>query len=349
MKTLQEVLEENDIQTFESSNGRRVAKCPFHEGDRNPSFTIYPNETYYCFGCRVWGNPVKFLVEYKGMPAAEAMAYVGVDYTIPRSEKKVIKVQNIFETAKFLFDIASRYADHLWETEGALKYLRDRGLSNAIIQKHMIGYTDGTTLHFDYAWEHKLAEEIGLMNKAGFEAMAHRIVIPNIIDREYCDFMIGRTVINDKIKYLGLRMPKPIMGFHQYRHAPILFMVEGQFDWLLLKQWGYPSVVMSGSHITKANVELLRGKFVVYIPDADDTGRDAARAIVDKLGPANTAIIDISEYGFKDISEWTQYDSNSETRFGQMILESLKDILLSNPTWSKYLPIWISAVPSLST
>src|SRR6185369_6639079 len=91
-KTLQEVLEENNIQTFESSNGRRVANCPFHEGDRHPSFTLYPNETYYCFGCKAWGNPVKFLVDYKKMDTASAIAYVGVAYDLPRAEKRVIKV-----------------------------------------------------------------------------------------------------------------------------------------------------------------------------------------------------------------------------------------------------------------
>ncbi len=273
-KTLLEVLSENDIKLIESGD-KWVAHCPFHKGDRDPSFTVYPNNTYYCFGCQKWGNPVKFLVEYKGMTAKEALEIVGEDYEIPKVEKKAIKVKNLLKTSKFLYDVAKLYHEYLVEQPGPIKYLMDRGLTEETVTRYMLGYTDGAVLEIQFAEEAAMANEIGLVNKGGYEALSHRIVIPNIIDKMYCDFMIGRTVINDKIKYLGLRMPKPIMGFYELRNSPILFLVEGNFDYLILRQWGYPAVVMSGSHITKFNYNLLKSRLIVVVPDNDETGEKA--------------------------------------------------------------------------
>src|SRR6185369_10992231 len=128
-KTLLEVLAENGIETIETSNDRYVAHCPFHKGDREPSFTIYPNETYWCFGCKKWGNPVKFLVEYKGMSDKEALEYVGLDFALPKAEKRAIKVKNTLKTGVFLYDVAKFYHEYLMEQPGPQKYIQDRGLT----------------------------------------------------------------------------------------------------------------------------------------------------------------------------------------------------------------------------
>lgn len=50
---------------------RKQTLCPFHE-ERTPSFFIYPNNTYYCFGCGEHGNAVDFLVNKFGYPFTEA-------------------------------------------------------------------------------------------------------------------------------------------------------------------------------------------------------------------------------------------------------------------------------------
>lgn len=34
---------------------RRTGRCPFHE-DSTPSLTVYPDDTFYCFGCQAWGD-----------------------------------------------------------------------------------------------------------------------------------------------------------------------------------------------------------------------------------------------------------------------------------------------------
>lgn len=345
-KNLLEVLSEEGIETFEGTNGRSVAHCPFHKGDREPSFTIYPNDTYYCFGCSAWGNPVKFLVEYKGITSKEALEIVGVDYQLPKSEKRAIKVKNLAKTSMFLYDIAQKYHEYLKNNTGPQKYLEDRGLTPETIDRFKIGYTDGAVLNLTFAVEYEMANEIGLINKGGYEALSHRITIPNIIEDKYCDFMIGRTVINDKIKYLGLRMPKPICGFYESRKSPILFLVEGNFDYLILRQWGYPAIVMSGSHISKSNYELLRGRTIVVVPDNDTVGEKAATDVKKTL--PNSIIIDYKNLGVKDIGELATKD-NAKESFDEIVKEALWDIPSLNQIWSKWLPNSIIPTHFLST
>jgi hypothetical protein len=40
-------------------NGLMVLSCPFHPGDNDPSLYIYPNNTFYCFGCGNHADPSK--------------------------------------------------------------------------------------------------------------------------------------------------------------------------------------------------------------------------------------------------------------------------------------------------
>lgn len=342
-KNLIEILTENDVDLKPSSNGRLVANCPFHEGDREPSFTIYPNETYFCFGCEVWGDAVKFLIEYKGLTAKEAFEYVGADYIQPKTEKsKVIKVKNTLATWEFLWDASTEYHEYLLGMPGAIKYLSDRGLTSDTISKYRLGYSDGRVLNLSYAWERKLADEIGLMTRKGFETMSHRITIPNIIEEGQVDFLMGRTIINDRVKYLGARMPKPLVGFHEVRHSPVIFTVEGQFDWLTLRQWGYPAICVSGTHL-KAYIRLpLVDKQIIAIPDIDDgEGMKAAKKIAEVFGE-NGTLLDISSLrvpGEKlDINSLAQSE-DGEQRFADLVKERiLWNIPLSRGQLMKWLP-----------
>ncbi len=320
-KTLIEVLEENNIELLDSGSGRRVAICPFHKGDRDPSFTIYPNDTYFCFGCEVWGDAVKFLVDFKKMSTTEAMEYIGIDYRIPRADKnKVIKLKNAVKTWRFLYSVAEQYHEHLKQTPGALGYLYKRGLTDATIEKYKLGYTDGRVLNISFAEEYALGTEIGLLTKDGFEALSHRVTIPNFLDRGECDFIIGRTVLNDKMRYLGLRVPKPLHGFYEIRQSPIIFLAEGQFDWLILRQWGFPAAVLGGSHLTTHSQNLLKSKNVVVVPDNDDVGHKSAQAL--KATFPGTIILDYSKFGTKDIAEFALQDSAREN-FIQLVKEQV--------------------------
>jgi DNA primase len=340
-KTLLEVLPEQGIEIQESSNGRWLAVCPFHEGDREPSFTIYThNDTYYCFGCggKTWGDPVKFLCDLKGWDTKKAQEYVGVDYEYKKTEKaNIIKTRDTVRTWEFLGRVSQLYHANLLRTDGAISYLKRRGLTDATISNYRIGYTDGRVLKIDYASDFALAHECGLVNGQGYETLSHRITVPNFNSSNGCDYIMGRTVTNDRIKYLGLRMPKPIYGFHEVAKSPIIFLAEGQFDWLLLRQWGYPAAVLSGSSLPKYHFTALKDKVVIIIPDNDSAGMTAAKSVHTSL--PKSYIVNWSEYGFKDIGELGAREDGEDILTniirGQEWLNSLP---LSKEIWMRYLP-----------
>jgi DNA primase len=354
-KTLTEVIGEQGFETLESGSGRRVMKCPFHKGDHEPSLTIYPTETYFCFACDAWGDAVKFLVDLKGWTSQEALDYVGADYKTPKADKtKVIKVRNTLATFRFLHDVAMEYHEFLRATPGALNYLHNRGLNIDTIRKYKIGYTDGHVLRLQTAYEMDLALEIGLINKSSYEMLSHRVTIPNITEEGQCDFMMGRTVINDKVKYLGARMPKPIQGFYEIRHSPVIFLVEGQFDWLTLRQWGYPAAVISGTHLSRANKQLLEGKKIVIVPDYDDTnvGINAANGLKESLGE-NAVVLDYGELktgpGKLDISSLAE-SKGGEFLFQTIVREQLPWLTMnfSRRVLSRYFPSLVDTIHSVS-
>lgn len=345
---LLEILEENNIKLISSSGDRKVAKCPFHEGDNTPSLTIYPNETYYCFACESWGDAVKFLVDYKNMSPSDAMAYVGEVVGTPKRESKVIKVKDTVATWKFLGEVVEDYHKFLLETPGALNYLHKRGLTDKTIRKYKIGYTDGHVLNLVFAYDWGMALKLELINESGREFLSHRITIPNLIGGGDADFLIGRTVNNGKPKYLGVRMPKPLFGYYEVRDSPIIFIAEGQFDWLVLRQWGYPAVILGGSHLTKAHQMLLYEKKVVLIPDNDVVGAGTIETLRNKL--SNFSYVDYSSLGVKDISELAQQDGGEE-KFATLVKEQQPWIITSTSTkiLARWFPTFQTQVYSLLT
>jgi len=44
--------------------GRRYAiRCPFHSRDSTPSLAIYPDQSFYCYGCQKHGaNAIDFIM-----------------------------------------------------------------------------------------------------------------------------------------------------------------------------------------------------------------------------------------------------------------------------------------------
>lgn len=352
-KTLKEVLVENEIELTEGSGERYLARCPFHKGDNEPSFTVYSTGTYYCWGCEAWGDSIKFLVEYKGWTTKQALEHVGEDYKFPKADKaQVIKIKNVSVSWKFIYDCNETYHRFLIQNPGAINYLRNRGLKDSTISKYKLGYTDGHILNLVYSWERELAVEVGMMNKSGYEALSHRIIIPNLLATEKnCDFIIGRTVVNDNIKYLGLRAPKPFFGFHELRHSPILFVVEGQIDWLLLRQWGYPAISMSGHHVPSYFYSLLANKYLVIVPDYDENGvgQGAAQALLEMFKD-RAIILDYSRYKKPgqnlDIGELA-LDDDGEQKFFEVVQENIWTLPISINTLTRSLPNLISTESAL--
>lgn len=65
-----------DTQLKDMGNGRRSTQCPVHE-ETKPSFVIYPDNSFHCFGCGLHGNnSIDFIMEVQGCSFPEAIKYL---------------------------------------------------------------------------------------------------------------------------------------------------------------------------------------------------------------------------------------------------------------------------------
>lgn len=76
-----EKAKQNPIQNHFEGRLRRVGKrfialCPFHQ-EKTPSFTIFPDNHWYCFGaCNEGGDAIKFVMKLKGFTFPEAVRFL---------------------------------------------------------------------------------------------------------------------------------------------------------------------------------------------------------------------------------------------------------------------------------
>jgi DNA primase len=95
-------------------NGKyNTALCPFH-AEKNPSFTIFPENTFHCFGCGEHGDAVDFVRRLYGLNFKDALRHLGIDnnpLTAKRMQQirkqKQAKEQNEFIERSICFTLAT--------------------------------------------------------------------------------------------------------------------------------------------------------------------------------------------------------------------------------------------------
>ena len=59
------------------SGTRKVGLCPFH-ADKTPSFFIFPDNHFKCFGCGVSGDVIDFTQKIHGLSFPDALKHLGI-------------------------------------------------------------------------------------------------------------------------------------------------------------------------------------------------------------------------------------------------------------------------------
>lgn len=66
--------------------------CPFHSGDRDASFKIYPaTDSWYCFGCGEGGDVIDFVAKMERCGFAEALKKLNADFCLGLEEKQSLR------------------------------------------------------------------------------------------------------------------------------------------------------------------------------------------------------------------------------------------------------------------
>jgi DNA primase len=287
---------------------RHVGLCPFHD-ERTPSFSVSADRgLYYCFGCGVSGDGIRFVQETEGLDFRQAIEHLADRYGVelkrehedPRAEERRRRRERLLGVVD---RAAAFYGRYLWESreaEPARAYLAGRGLGEEVLRGFRVGYAPA-------AWDRLTRaagadgfsmEELaaaGLVQRSergGYrDRFRERIIFP-LADPRGRTLGFGARAIraDQRPKYLNTseseiyHKGRQLFGIDRARAAIAktghVVAVEGYTDVLALHQAGFPEcVAIMGTALTQEQLaELGRaaGSGTVYLAlDADRSGQEA--------------------------------------------------------------------------
>ena len=292
------------------SGSNYAARCPFHN-EKSPSFTVSQTKQFYhCFGCGAHGTAISFLMEHQGMGFVDAVndlaGRVGMVVPAPvpdtRSKKETAEVTE--DLTDVMFKAAQFYKGQLKNSEKAVAYLKNRGLTGEIAARYGLGYAPGGWQNLEAAfpdYQAKTLADAGLLlaSEEGrrYDRFRDRIMFPIHNQRGVIIGFGGRVIDQGEPKYLNspetplFEKGRELYGLFQarsaIRDAQCVVVVEGYMDVVALAQYdiGY-AVATLGTATTPLQVrKLLRQTDnVIYCFDGDAAGRRAAwRALENSL------------------------------------------------------------------
>ncbi len=279
--------------------------CPFH-GEKSPSFFVTPDmQMYKCFGCGASGDVFSFLMNYEGLTFPEALAMLAerAGVVLTKRERTTSELQR--DRVLELMHLASEYYHYLLTEhavgKNALKYLKDRGVTNQSIKDFKIGYSldswDGLQLFLVRKKGYTLPEleAAGLIIRRGesngyYDRFRSRIMFPLTTYAGKIVGFSGRTMDPDAKEAKYINSPET----EYYHKSELLFgvnlakktirennriiIMEGEFDVISSHQIGLKeAVAIKGSALTDEQASLIRRLThnVVLALDADAAGQEA--------------------------------------------------------------------------
>ncbi len=292
-----------------------IGLCPFHN-EKTPSFTVSPSKGFYkCFGCGASGDSARFLMEHEKYSYPESLRYLASKYNIhieetqqTEEEKKEEKErETLYAVNSFA---ATHFADRLWNTDEGksigLSYFRNRGFTDAIIEKFQLGYSpekwdDLTAAALNKGYKLEYLDRAGLTiskNKRDYDRFRNRVMFPiHNLSGRVIGFG-GRILKSDKKKPKYVNSPeteiynksKILYGIH-FARTPIAkedecFLTEGYTDVISLHQAGIENVVASsGTSLTKEQISLVKRytQNITILYDGDEAGIKASFRGIDMI------------------------------------------------------------------
>ena len=282
-----------------------VGLSPFTK-ERTPSFTVNDEKQFYhCFSTNKHGDIFTFLVEVGGLSFPEAVEKLADEAGVqlrtfsPAEEEKFNKSKKLYEALEIS---KSFFSSQIFENDNslALRYLKNRGLSNDIINSYEIGYAPKGNKLEKYLMSNGVSHEI--MTLAGmtikdenkkdnfYDRFRNRIIFP-IRDIRNRVVGFGGRVINteDQPKYLNSpETPVFHKGGLLYNFSKIrpniknndnLIVVEGYMDVVSLASKGLNNVVAPlGTALTETQLNLLwkETDSPIICFDGDKAGKQAS-------------------------------------------------------------------------
>jgi DNA primase len=256
-----------------------VGLCPLHEETR-PSFYVNTRkDVFYCHGCGQGGDLIRFIQLSRHLSFRQSLACLDPQI-IPEAD-----------SATVLEQAAAFYQQQLDHYPEAMRYLLQRGLHDpALISELDIGYAPGGSLrrHLtaqDYSFD--LLRQVGLLNVNGSDAFYQRIVFP-LRQGEHIVNLYGRSICAAFAHRFLPGTKGGLYAWEKVRNCSELILVEGLFDYAVLRQAGFHNVTCSlGTHLnTDQFCQLCDGPRTVYLTfdvDNNRSGQQAAEQLAHRL------------------------------------------------------------------
>ena len=284
--------------------------------EKTPSFFVSPSKGIYKdFSSGKGGNVVGFLMEHEKLSYPEALKYLAKKYNIEIQEKERTPDDIQAESERESLLVVTSYAqkffiENLHKTaEGkaiGLKYLKERGLREDIIDKFQLGYSpeekDAFTkaaLKSGYKMEFLLKSGLSIeKNNFHFDRSHGRVIFPIQGLSGNINGFGARALGGEKetAKYLNspeseiYHKSRILYGLYIARKAIVAnnkcFLVEGYTDVLAMHQAGIENVVASsGTSLTIEQIRLIK-RFtpnITIIYDGDPAGIQASFRGIDLI------------------------------------------------------------------
>lgn len=274
--------------------------CPFHQ-EKTPSFHVIPHKQFfYCFGCGVSGNAIKFVMQHSHLAFPEAVEYLATQagMSIPTTPTSAHHSSQI-SLQPFLEQINQLYQKALTQAPEALtNYLKHRGLNPEITAKFQLGYApdDWSYLLKKFPKNLKELEESGMIIPKDhqpnhyYDRFRHRLMFP-LQNRKGKYIGFAGRVIDDQHKPKYMNSPetslfhkqKELYGLYQVlqhqEHPEFIIVVEGYLDVISLFQYGIPNAVATMGTATSAHHLQMLNKYtnkIIFCFDGDQAGLQAA-------------------------------------------------------------------------
>ena len=255
-----------------------VGLCPLHEETR-PSFYVNTRkDVFYCHGCGQGGDLIRFVQLFGHLSFRQSLAHLDPQ-TAPAAEASVVELASAFYRLQL-----DRYPE-------AISYLGMRGLhAPELIRELEIGYAPGGSLRrhlTSQGYSFALLRQSGLLNVNGSDALYQRIIFP-LREGEQIVNLYGRS-IGAAFAHRFLPGTKGgLYAWEKVRHCSEVILVEGLFDYAVLRQAGFDNVTCSlGTHLNAEQfLQLCGGPRTVYLAfdvDANLSGQQAAQQLADRL------------------------------------------------------------------
>lgn len=308
-----------------------MACCPFHN-EKTPSFSVSRSkQMFYCFGCGKGGNVFTFLMQYENYSFTEALRALaqraGVDLPQMEYSEEARRAADLKTRLLAVNKEAAKYYFYQLKSErgqAAMKYLKDRALTDDTIRRFGLGYSNKYADDLykylkNLGYEDELLRQSGLVTmdeaKGVYDKFWNRVMYP-IMDANNRVIAFGGRVMGEGTpKYLN-SPETPIfeksrnlygLNFARGSRKDCFLLCEGYMDVISLHQAGFTNAVASlGTSLTTQHARILARytKEVLLTYDSDGAGVKAALRAIPILKEAGISARIVNMRPYKDPDEF---------------------------------------------